>query len=81
MEIVNIVEQKHNSNFINIFLDSVNKSALTGSGASEYELYFNYIFKFHKDDVKIRPLKWCNSTGIPLRTDLDYVSVHYYTTD
>jgi len=44
MEIVNIVEQKHNEDFVNIFLNCVNKSALTGSGASEYELYFNYVF-------------------------------------
>jgi len=77
-EIVNIVERKHNDDFINIFLNCVNKTALTGSGASEYELYFNYVFKFHKDDVKLRPLTWCNSAGIPIRSELDYVSVHYY---
>ena len=43
-EIFKIVETNHNDLFYNVFLKSVNLNY--NSGASEYEIYFNYIFKY-----------------------------------
>jgi hypothetical protein len=30
------------------------------SGASEYEMFFNYLLAFHKDKIMVRTLKWAN---------------------
>jgi len=50
-----------------------------GSGSAENELYFNYIFKFHSDKVKLRILKWENiSTLSNIDSVNDYVSYHWY---
>ena len=42
--------------FYKIFLDSVNEEDFTLSGASEYEIYFNYMLLYHKDCVDLRYL-------------------------
>ena len=42
--------------FYNVFLKSVLESERDKSGASEYEIYFNYILQNHSDKIKIR--KW-----------------------
>lgn len=59
-----MVELNHNDTFYNVFLKN--------SGASEYEIYFNFIFYKFKDNVVIRPLKWKN-------TDYDYISYHCWS--
>jgi hypothetical protein len=77
-EIISIIEHTHHDLFYNVFLKMVIDKA--GSGASEYELYFNYMIKNHKDKIKIRPLKWKNTNDI-LKIDNynnDYVSWHWY---
>ncbi len=49
------------------------------SGASEYELYFNYLLIYHPDLIKIRPLKWDNRSYLTKNDlDLDYISIHWY---
>ena len=48
------------------------------SGASEYEIYFNYIFKYHVDSVKIRKLKWINTDILDINSDNDYISYHWW---
>ena len=50
------------------------------SGFSEYELYFNYILKFHKNKMSVRPLVWRNSTTLDVlsSSNLSYISYHYY---
>lgn len=73
-ELFQRIESKHNDAFYNIFLSKV--TDLEGSGASEYEMYFNYMLRCHKDDVIVRPLRWKNSAT--LESDLDYISVHWY---
>jgi FkbM family methyltransferase len=76
-EIIEKVEIKHNAPFYDVFL----KYAIipNGSGASEYEIYFNYMLKFHSDKIKIRPLKWANVNNLSyLYSDYDYISYHYY---
>jgi hypothetical protein len=77
-ELFGVVEEKHVGNFYDIFLKSVKD--IHGSGASEYEIYFNYMLKYHPEKIKIRELKWKNTKDISSieNEDYDYVSYHYY---
>lgn len=47
-------------------------------GASEYEIYFNYMFKVHLTKVSIRKLNWINYGTLIHGHNFDYVSVHHY---
>jgi FkbM family methyltransferase len=79
-EIFSIVENTHLDLFYNIFLKKVTE--LTGSGASEYELYFNYICNKHLDNIIIRKLNWQNTNTLALddmNNQYDYVSYHWYS--
>ena len=84
-ELMVLVETYHNNEpFWKIFLSMVDKN-LTGlnaptSGASEYEIYFNYMLKFHSDKIKNRSLKWKNSSEIGFNdsNEFDFVSCHHY---
>jgi hypothetical protein len=49
-----------------------------GSGASEYELYFNYVCKYHPDEIEVRELCWENVRTLDLTKDLDYISHHHF---
>ena len=73
------VETRHNDAFYNVFLNSVSDSDKNGSGASEYEIYFNYIMKYHSDKIKIRELKWENAFTFDENANLDYISCHWYS--
>lgn len=76
-EIISKIENNYNDKFYNIFLEMV--TDIKGSGASEYEIYFNYMLKYYPDKIKIRKLDWKN-IGKKLNTDLDldYISYHWY---
>lgn len=83
-EIFKLVEEKHNKPFWQAFINSViehkNHPVFNQeSGASEYELYFNYMIKNHYEKVIIRDLKWSNISSYTFRNNLimdyDYVSV------
>ena len=56
LHIIKLVEDNHKNLFYNIFLEFV--IHYEGSGASEYEIYFNYMLKNHSDKIKIRNLNW-----------------------
>jgi hypothetical protein len=91
-EIFEIVENNHKDKFYNIFLNKIvypkkiqKLSKRKQSWVSEYELYFNYIFKNHKDNVQIRKLNWDNFKGRNidqnsisniLSDNFDYISYH-----
>jgi hypothetical protein len=66
-----------------LFLQCVDPAWHEQSGASEYELYFNYMQDMHPDVMQIRPLHWANLPTLPAvsrrrRNRYDYVSCHYY---
>ena len=61
-EIINKIENIHNDTFYNVFLKMV--TDVNDSGASEYELYFNYMFKNHNDQIELRQLNWHNSNNL-----------------
>lgn len=75
--------------FYDIFLAHVDAAHYLTSGASEYELYFNYMLLRHPDAIRLRPLRWANrargaAAGASARAaaraaaGYDYVSFHYY---
>lgn len=73
-----LVETFHNDKFYNIFINSIEEKDINGSGASEYEIYFNYLIINYPSEYKIRQLNWRNLNAIPQTTEFDYVSVHWY---
>ena len=75
-ELIDKIEKNHNELFYNIFLKTVtNKS---GSGASEYEIYFNYMLKYNPDKIQIRKLNWKNTNKLESNSNYDYISYHWY---
>lgn len=66
--------------FWQIFIESVDKNHLHGAGASEYEIYFNYMIQYHRDKILIRDLHWRNIKDIHLLEDTsyDFCSYHHY---
>jgi FkbM family methyltransferase len=77
-EIFNKVEKTHNDKFYNVFLKLVLEKNRNISGASEYEIYFNYMLKNHSGKITIRELKWLNANNLIENKDLDYISIHWY---
>ena len=75
-QLIEIVENEHNDTFYNTFLKLV--TDINGSGASEYEIYFNFMLINYNDKIKIRELKWCNSNILYLNSTNDYISCHWY---
>lgn len=56
------VEKIHNMPFWRAFLSCLNfKNAKSFCCASEYEIYFNYVFKFYHNFYELRQLKWDDS--------------------
>ena len=79
-EIFNIIENIHNDFFYNIFLKNVNYDEITKSGASEYEIYFNFIFNKYPDNVILRHLNYIDTNDIKElnNKNVDYISMHHY---
>ena len=49
------------------------------SGASEYEIYFNYMLKYNPDKIQIRKLNWKNTNKLNSNNrNYDYISYHWY---
>ena len=77
-EIFSKIEKIHNKKFWLLFL--LFSDFPHPSSASEYEIYFNYMFKYHKDKVELRELKWKNVNNLDNlnELDLDFMSYHWY---
>jgi len=75
-ELFYLVESYHNKSFWEAFLLSINPNNILGSGASEYEIYFNYLHIYHSNKFIIRNLNWKNDTE--LDNNYDYISCHWY---
>ena len=71
-----MVEKYHDNkkSFWIIFLECIEKP-LPGSGASEYEIYYNFLHIYYPNEFIIRPLKWNNTS---INDEYDYVSYHWY---
>jgi hypothetical protein len=83
-ELFKIVELYHNKGpFWEIFLKLVDKSDYTGSGASEYEIYFNYMLIHHSDKISARKLKSQDVKSLDninefISNKYNYISYHNY---
>jgi hypothetical protein len=77
IEIMTKVEAHHKKEFWEAFLDTITEK--TGSGASEYEIYFHYIMNNYPELVKHRPLRWDNygQRAVQNRGDWECVSYHW----
>ena len=75
-DLFRLIESYHKEPFYVSFLKCINPNNIMGSGASEYEIYFNYLHIYHKNKFIIRELKWDNTTCI--NEQLDYISCHWY---
>ena len=80
-EIIQLVESKHDDTFYNVFIKKVDATNFSNSGASEYELYYNYMLKFNPNKIKIRPLKWDNLRQLSNSGINDYESIHWHSRD
>jgi hypothetical protein len=78
--LMNMVETNHNGKpFWEIFINMVDPIDFPHSGASEYEIYFNYMNIYHQPDIIIRELNWKNASSInDSNKHCDYVSIHWY---
>jgi hypothetical protein len=77
-ELMKLVENSNDGPFWKIFLQKVDSKHYLYSGASEYEIYFNFMLEYHYEAINIRLLKWENVSSIPENTELNYVSCHWY---
>jgi hypothetical protein len=88
-ELFQQVEQHTQMEFWRAFCLNVDPASLRASGASEYELYFNFVFST-PHHVELRFLRWANKPAIrskemakqlfreAIREGLDYISCHQY---
>ena len=76
------IERRHNMAFWQVFLKQVSPSAAAKSGASEYEMYFTYMHKFHSNRVRIRELRRVDVLNVQDVTSMsiryDMAHCHYY---
>jgi len=77
-ELISKIEKNHNELFYNIFLKTVTDKPLNDAGASEYEIYFNYMLKYNPDKIQIRKLSWVNTYKLETNGNYDYISYHWY---
>lgn len=78
-DLFNEIETFHKMPFWQAFYSLVNPKELAGgAGASEYEIYFNFIFS-RNYKVKIRKLKWTNINNINLLSHYKSQQYNYVT--
>jgi hypothetical protein len=84
-ELFKLIEDYHNKPFYQVFIENIDHNIWTG--ASEYEIYFNYILFYHSDKIKIRKLNFDNrprnfssisQTNNDVNNDYNYISYHHY---
>ena len=75
-ELFSKIEKNHKDLFYNIFLKLVTDKGR--SGASEYEIYFNYMLKYNPDKIQIRKLNWKNTNKLETNSNFDYISYHHH---
>ena len=75
-EVISKIEKNHKDLFYNVFLKMVIDR--NRSGASEYEIYFNYMLKYNPTKIKLRKLNWKNVDSLQTNNNYDYISYHWY---
>lgn len=83
-DLFKMVEDYHdNKQFWIVFLECIEKNDSLVSGASEFEIYFNYCNLFHNDKIKIRYLNFNDifDNKKEYNEDYDYFSKHKWFYD
>ena len=76
-ELFKLVECYHHCPFYEAFFKCVRDAPK--SGASEYEIYFNFMLKYRPQDIILRKLLWKNETSLDaIDPSYDYFSYHTY---
>lgn len=70
------VENIHRKTFWRAFMESIDPTEYEKSGASEYELYFNFMLIHHANAIKLRQLNWEDTYYVDTTLDRDYISSH-----
>jgi hypothetical protein len=78
-ELFDRVEEIHKKPFWHAFLSCVAPSEYAGSGASEYEIYFNYMLINNSNNIKVRHLSWTNVSKLVLNSPYNYISYHHHS--
>jgi len=70
--------EAHPRPFWKIFLDKVSRP-IPSAGASEYEIYFNFMLQYHPSNMHIRKLSWLDCASLSYaQPHHDYVAVHHW---
>ena len=79
-ELFTKVEGSSSKPFWQAFLDAIPPADVSGSGASEYELYFHYILRNHPGRVRLRPLRYYNfgQRKNLAGGDFHYINYHHH---
>ncbi|MCI5051509.1 MAG: DUF6492 family protein [Simkaniaceae bacterium] len=77
------VENFHRTEFWKAFMRCVERQHLRLSGASEYEILFNFYQLYYPEEIEVRPLNWGASGELSdlsgfAKSGLHYVSFHDY---
>jgi len=77
-ELFKLIEDYHNKKYWIAFLDCIDKDENLISGASEFEIYFNYSQIYHNDKIKIRYLNFNDifDNKKEFSNEYDYFSKH-----
>ena len=70
------VERQHRCPLWQAFLGVVHPGE--ASGASEYEIYFNFALLYHADKVRIRQLQLHDRGKLSIEPSADLVAVHWH---
>lgn len=80
LNLFKLIQDYHNKDFFQVFIESINPE--DGNGASEYEIYFNFILYYYPNEIKIRKLNSDNRKRdfslMNNNHDYDYISYHNY---
>jgi hypothetical protein len=78
IELFELVKQQHNLDFWKAFWNCVVE--YNTSGASEYEIYFNFMLKYHPNKIQLRELRHKDIQHFQeIHNDIyDYVSYHWH---
>jgi hypothetical protein len=85
LELFHMVETFHKKTpFWIIFLELVSNEHYTKAGASEYEIYFNFMLSYHFDKISVRQLNWHNVNSLNNMNQhslekVNYISYHHYS--
>lgn len=75
-DLFSVVEKAHNMDFWKAFCLLVDPAHRDFSGASEYEIYFNFVLS-RSDQINIRLLNWDNSHDVKKIQEYQKANYHY----